>query len=96
MDYYHKYSVTVEDYPDEEDSEMQSFSQTMNNEASTFDYSRLNNDNGGVLDQKNSWDEVNKMEQVARKEKLNDSTAIKNANKVAHIIQDDYLQQKNL
>lgn len=36
------------------------------------------------------------MEQVARKERLNDSTAIKNANKVAHIIQDDYLQQKNL
>lgn len=55
MDYYHKYSVTVEDYPDEEDSEMQSSFQTMNNEASTFDYNRLNNNSGGVLDQKNSW-----------------------------------------
>ncbi|CAO3613933.1 unnamed protein product [Cunninghamella blakesleeana] len=96
MEYYHKYSVTVEDYPEEEDSIMHS-TEPGPVVPHTFDYNRLSGSHEeNEPHQMMSWDQVNQMEELARKERLNDSTARKNAHKVAHLIQDDYLQQKNV
>ncbi|CAO3587172.1 unnamed protein product [Absidia cylindrospora] len=87
-----KYSVTIEDVPEDELMNVQTGSPF---EPHMYQYGDMSIYNHSPSDgEKEAWSHMNSVEDQARMEKIEDAPiAMKNANKVAHLVEKDIQQR---
>ncbi|CAO3595136.1 unnamed protein product [Absidia cylindrospora] len=87
-----KYSVQIEDLPEEVDSQIGSSVESNMHKTNK----PTSCDQGSNYKQQEAWNQVDRMENQARNEKMEDaSDQMKKAHKMAHIVEKDIQQQTN-